>query len=264
MTNKEFSNGFDTLLNSYASRIAFGDSDSPTSIEVDEYEKSLSLTNAQTEIVVGLYNGRNPLGEGFEQSEELRRYLAPLVKEHTCSVATHGNSFPVGSDPKVKYFTLPDDCWFITLESVDVTSGDDCRTGGTLDVYPVRQDEYHKIKRNPFRGANYRRALRLDLSDGLVEIVADYTIKTDNGKGYHITYIRKPKPIILADLDGLEIDGYTFGGDVEPQENSEENKVYGNKVCELPDVLHQKILERAVAEVLKSKGYNINNNKDSK
>ena len=45
-----------------------------------------------------------------------------------------------------------------------------------MDVYPVTQDDYNKTKRNPFRGANDRRALRLDLSDGVIEIVCIFTL----------------------------------------------------------------------------------------
>ena len=53
MTTEEFSNEFDTLLNSYG--------ENPSTIELDEYEKSVFLTKAQEEIVIDLYSGKNPL-----------------------------------------------------------------------------------------------------------------------------------------------------------------------------------------------------------
>ena len=45
MTTEEFSNEFDTLLNSYAEIYSYGKS--PNVIELDEYEKSLFLTLGQ-------------------------------------------------------------------------------------------------------------------------------------------------------------------------------------------------------------------------
>ena len=46
MTTQEFSNTFDTLLNSYASKAEFGEGDSKREIVLDEYEKSVLFTQA--------------------------------------------------------------------------------------------------------------------------------------------------------------------------------------------------------------------------
>ena len=91
------------------------------------------------------------------------------------------------------------------------------------------------IRDNPFRGANDRRALRLDLSEGNVEIICKYLIAK-----YYIRYIKKVSPIILEDLPNeLTIEGKNEACD-----------------CTLHEALHQKILERAVQIALQSKGYN--------
>ena len=74
MTLEEFSNGFDTLVNSYKRFKDFDKQEILDSIEFDEFEKSFYLTRAQEEFVVNLYNGRNPYGVTFEGTEELRRY----------------------------------------------------------------------------------------------------------------------------------------------------------------------------------------------
>ena len=50
MTNKEFSDGFSTLLNSF---------DITPNITLDEYEKSTFLTNAQEQLIIDIYSGRN-------------------------------------------------------------------------------------------------------------------------------------------------------------------------------------------------------------
>jgi hypothetical protein len=236
MRLQDFSTGMDTLLNSYAFQARFGSTDNPGTIELDEYEKSQLLTKSQEDTVIDLYSGRNPIGASFEQTEELRRYLANLVREAKLSPIETTTGI-LGIDSKSKFFTLPEDLWFITYESVSITDGK-CEGHTSLEVIPVRQDEYHRIKKNPFRGANGRRALRLDLSDGVIEIVSKYAVSE-----YYLRYLRKIKPIILTDLGS-------------------ENSIRGISSateCELPESLHQMILERAVAAALQSRGYNTRN-----
>ena len=220
MTNEEFSNEFDTLANSYS---ALG----TLALEFDEYEKSVFLTKAQESIVISLYNG-SLKGEAFEKTEELRRYLSNLVKTNNpTKVQKEGltnNSY---------LFSIPEDVWFITYESV--ISEDDklgCAKGTIMEVVPVTQDELHKTRRNPFRTFNKRRVLRLDLEDNVVELLSDYYITN-----YTIRYLSKPDPIILLDLpDGLTI-----------------NKESKETECKLNPALHRMILELAVDLALKSR-----------
>lgn len=236
MTIDEFSNSFDTLLNSYALISNFGEETSKQTITLDEYEKSVLLTKAQEEIVLSLYNSKNPYGEAFEGTEELRRYLSNLITEKSLKPITNNSGTPLGLESKSKFFTLPKDLWFITLESV-VIDNSKCGAETIMKVYPVKQDEYQAIRDNPFRGANDRRALRLDLSEGNVEIICKYMIAI-----YYIRYIKKVPPIILEDLpNDLTIEGKSEASD-----------------CILHEALHQKILDRAVQLALQSRGYNIN------
>ena len=235
MTREEFSNGFDTMLNSYSATAMFGEESTKQSIALDEYEKSLLLTKAQNELVVSLYNGRNPYGESFESTEELRRYLSNLVVEKYLKPITNTSGTPLGITSTSSFFTLPEDLWFITLESVILDNGK-CRGETYMKVYPTKQDEYLNIKDNPFRGSNDRRALRLDFSEGNVEIICKYLIAV-----YYIRYIKKVPPIILTDLpEGLTIEKESKASD-----------------CILHEALHQKILDRAVQLALQSKGYNL-------
>ena len=238
MTREDFSHGFDTLLNSYAHSGAFGNDASVLDIRVDEYEKSLFLTKAQEEIAIGLYSGKNAYGESFEQTEEVRRYLSNLIEEKELSPIATSDGKPLGMESSSKFFTLPEDLWFITYESVIISDGK-CENTTSMSVVPVRQDEYHKIKGNPFRGANDRRNLRLDLGDDNVEIISKYTVTK-----YYVRYLRKIKPIILIDLtaDGMDINGVSTPTD-----------------CELHESLHQRILELAVQRAIQSKGYTRNN-----
>lgn len=221
MTTEEFSNEFDTLLNSYSTIEAFGKT--PSTIELDEYEKSVFLTNAQEEIVTGMYNGKNPFEDSFERTEEIRRYLSDLIKTYTTTDKKVGYT---GLSKSSVFFELPDDLWFITYESVNLKDdGLGCMSGEDISVIPITQDEYHRIRKNPFRGTNERRALRLDLSGKVVEIVSKYNVES-----YLVRYLSRPAPIILTDLtDNLSINGISVKTE-----------------CELNPVIHRAILERAV------------------
>lgn len=239
MTTQEFSDAFDTLVSSYRRFKDFDNKEVLDSVEFNEYEKSYFLTKAQDELVIALYNGKNVSGESFESTEELRRYLSNLVKEARLQPITNTSGLVIGIGSNSKFFTLPQDLWYITYEAVDI-EGARCSALSPMDVYPVTQDDYNKTKRNPFRGANDRRALRLDLSDGVIEIVCKYIVKD-----YYVRYLRKPKPIVLVNMpNNLTIDG-----------------VGKKSECELHEALHQRILERAVIEALQSKITNNNDNK---
>ena len=115
MTPEDFSNGFDTLLHSYSVRGEFGDTQ--PDIRLDEFEKSQYLTKAQDEVVLEVYNGKNPYRESFEISEEVRRYLAPLIADENLKPMENSTGV-LGVDSHSKFFTLPPDLWFITYESV--------------------------------------------------------------------------------------------------------------------------------------------------
>lgn len=235
MTTQDFSNAFDTLLNSYNTQAQFGEQASKREIVLDEYEKSVLLTQAQEEVAVNLYNGRNPYGAAFEGTEELRRYLEGLVK--TKKYLSEDAIESTGVSENSVFFELPEDIAFITLEQV--TFDDEllgCYDGSVASVYPVTQDEYEKVKNNPFRGPTKYKVIRLDPGDNLVELISKYKIGT-----YLLRYLSRPNPIILEDLpDGLTVNG--------------ENK---ERECELNPILHDTILTRAVQLALQSKGISV-------
>lgn len=237
MSLEEMSNGFQTLVNSYHRFKDFDNQELLDSLEFDEYEKSIFLTRSQEELVLALYTGKNSFGDTFEGTEEMRRHLSNIVREANLKPISTSNGMPLGMESSSKFFTLPKDLWFITYESVSIADSD-CENLRNLDVLPVRQDEYHRIKKDPFRGANGRRALRLDLSDGVIEIISKNPVAS-----YYIRYLKKLSPIILETLPP----GVTI-----------KEKRAATK-CELHEGLHEKILENAVILALQSKGYNIKN-----
>lgn len=211
---EEWSLEFDRLYDNITSNQAPG---------VTEYEKSCFLTNAQEAIVVGLYN--RTLGRSFEETEEVTEYLASLVTQKTIQNATGDLPHIVDGS---QIYKLPADLLFRTLELCTIS---DEKCGDTQVVaVPVTQDEYWRTIRNPFKGANKRKVLRLTQGEPdkiYSEIVSKFPVKD-----YTVRYIRKPEPIILLDLeDGLSINGYTQA-----------------HTCELHESLHQLILTEAVRQ----------------
>ena len=200
MTTQEFSNEFDVLYNNIMSNAAPG---------LDEYEKSVFLTKAQEDIIINLYNGKNPFGESFESTEEIRRYLSELNKTYTTINKEEGNT-------GISKYSI-----FVEFEDENLK----CPNNIGIPVIPTTQDSYHRIKENPFRKDNERRVLRLDSIGNLVELISRYNISR-----YLVKYLSKPTPIILSDLDnGLSING-----------------ISKKTECKLNSSLHRAILERAV------------------
>lgn len=221
MTNEEFSNEFDILINSNSYK-PFGLASMP--LEFDEYEKSIFLTKAQEAIVTELYSGRNVKGNGFEETEELRSNLRSLLKTNKLDKEEDETLTKTSSNSK--FFKIPSDCLYITFESASID--DDkagCLNGSLLTIIPITQDEYHRVRNNPFRQANERRAIRLDYNQKYLEVISNYNIKD-----YTIKYVSKPSPIILIDLEGgLKI-----------------NNLSNKCECNLDSSIHRMILDRAV------------------
>ena len=222
MTNKEFSDGFSTLLNSFGIT---------PNITLDEYEKSTFLTNAQEQLIIDIYSGRNVIySKSFEQTEELRRYLSNLVETYETSTKVTGK---LGLSKDSVFFEIPQDTWFITYEVAllkDSRLG--CLDGIEASVVPLPQDDLYRAKDNPFRGPSKDRVLRLDIKSDLAELISKYNVDK-----YLMRYISQPTPIILVDLpDGLSINGISTESE-----------------CELNPVVHRAILERAVQLAIISK-----------
>lgn len=222
MTNKEFSDGFSTLLNSFGIT---------PNITLDEYEKSTFLTNAQEQLIIDIYSGRNIIyGKSFEQTEEIRRYLSNLVETYETSTKVTGK---LGLSQDSVFFEIPQDTWFITYEVAFLKDSKlGCLDGIEASVVPLPQDDLYRAKDNPFRGPSKDRVLRLDIKSDLAELISKYNVDK-----YLMRYISQPTPIILVDLpDGLSINGVSTESE-----------------CELNPVVHRAILERAVQLAIISK-----------
>lgn len=216
MTTQEFSSEFDILYNNIMSNIAPG---------LTEYEKSVFLTQAQEQIVLEIYNGRYN-GAPFENSEEVRSYIRSLIESAAIpTTKVEEQSFP---DQFYHYVVNAYDSnvWFVIFESVEFAGECPCTKGKKVVVKPVSYDEYWATSRNPFKGPTENRVLRMDKSAGEFELISDYEINT-----YTMSYMRRPHSIILETLE-----------EAYPSINGERE----TQTCELAEILHRPILERAV------------------
>lgn len=220
MNNKEFSREFDILYNNIMSNSAPG---------LNEYEKSVFLTQFQEQLIIDIYSGKTPSGNSFESNEEIRRYLDTLIQPFfTSDKVNISNTI----SKKSQCFKKDDKIWFIIYESAiykDDKAG--CKDGEHIRILPITHDEYLTIKDNPFRGDNINRVLKIDSENNISELISNFNIES-----YYIRYIEKPSPIILEDLsiydndeDKVTIDGM--------QEITD---------CKLHSALHRVILNGAV------------------
>lgn len=218
MTTQEFSEQFDVLLDSYKLPNVYGRNENIYTIKLDEYEKSVYLTQAQNQLVIDLYAGRTPIGASYEQTEELRRYLANL---NSSKILTQHNTDYIGLSPYSKFYNIDEKVLYITQEQCKVQSPDNCINNTWVDVVPIRRDEYNLVKNNPFKN---KKIWRVDVSNKVIELISPYSIKE-----YKVSYLREPQPIILEDLEYITINGVSTQSE-----------------CELHPSLHFFILETAV------------------
>lgn len=210
MTVNDFSIEFDLLFNNIASNKAPG---------LNEYEKSLFLSQAQEILVRGLYSSGE---QSFESTEEMTSYLASITKRLTFDSFARGSVYGWVTFDVV----IPDSVWYITLES-------GIADGKPVEVIPVRQDMFLRTVRNPFRGPTRKRTIRLTSSDDTSRVSSLIPSKGTSMESYDIRYVEKPSPVILE--DGIEIDGV----------------VYNQQTSTLPENMHRMLLMKAV-ELAKS------------
>lgn len=257
MTRSEFSDTFTTLLNSYSTQANFGEQASHREIVLDEYEKSVLLTQAQDIIVKSYFDGTlNNQGQGFDDSARRQMDFSSLIKVTELSPSASTSTF----DDRGILFKLPlmgstaNTCEVLfmlneKLECETLLSGSG--NGRIYDtkkqyvVVPISYKEYDREMSKPFAQPLKKQAWRLFQNDTTgydvdTELIvkqsiadkykADPTNPGDVKITYKIRYVRRPKPIILEDMpNGLTIEGVSEATD-----------------CELNPIIHVDILNKAV------------------
>ena len=227
MTTQEFSNEFDVLYNNIMSNQAPG---------LDEYEKSVFLTKAQLEILKNYFNPKgNKYGQGFDENAKRQIDFSTLITAAKPSLYTAPTSY-VKFDDRSKLYRMPSDI-LIMLNETGINTVDGVKR--LISIIPMNYEEYARLMSKPYKQPLKNQGWRLFQSAGGVDFISEVVIKYNSTlTDYKIRYVRRPKPIILANLtdeySNVSIDGRTAITE-----------------CELDPIIHPEILQRAV-ELAKS------------
>lgn len=262
MTIQELSNTFDTLLNSYNTQAQFGEQASRREIVLDEYEKSVLLTQAQDIIVKSYFDGAlNAQGQGIDDSTRRQMDFSSLIKVATLSPAT-GSNLPTFDDRGIVY-QLPrkvvgssevegtTDVLFILNEKlIQVTKTNNVVTDKKdYVIVPISFKEYDREMSKPYAQPLKKQAWRLFQNQATgfdinSELIPRFNVTTGTDDEvtkefiYKIRYVKRPQPIVLEDLPNhLEIDGVTT-----------------ESACELNPIIHVDILNKAVELAIATRG----------
>lgn len=220
MNHIEFSNEFDVLYNNIMSNAAPG---------LNEYEKSVFLTKAQEEIVKNHFNPNgNKYKEGLDDSPKRQIDFSELIK---VAEGVLTDTPPITFDNRAKVYNLPEDTFIIINESIETNKG-------TRQIVPISYNDYSRLMSRPYKEPIKYQAWRIittSINDITVELIAN---SNETIQKYKVRYIRKPAPIITADLSS-EYGDITING------------INTISECELNPIIHQEILQRAV-ELAKS------------
>lgn len=220
MTLQEFNTNFDLLYNNIASNQAPG---------LDEYEKSVFLTNAQLELVKNYFNPKgNKYQEGFDQSPKRQLDFSTITDLQVYNI-TDALTDVVKFNEDSIVFPYNDNFLFIIQELATVTDSV-TRASKNINIRSITNVEYmmamNKPYKYPFKHEGWRIIHNTD--DRKLELLLSYG---DSLISYKIRYIKRPTPIILTDLSplGLTIDGISAPTD-----------------CILDVAMHAEIVQRAV------------------
>ena len=236
MINTEFSNQFDVLYNSITSNQAPG---------LNEYEKSVFLTKAQDEKLKNYFLPQsNEKQAGFDDNQKRQMDFSMLITHDDVDFTNTRGSV----DPRAYVVTLQDDILYIINESVQFFDSDDSdKCLGIRQVIPLKYDEYLRLMSKPFKEPLKYQAWRLiqnGNSSPTAEIIitsADIAAYGNEIMKYICRYVKRPMPIILTDLSTAFGEDLSIGG-----YKGNENIYNNGRCCELPEPLHEEILQRAV------------------
>ena len=220
MTLQEFNTNFDLLYNNIASNQAPG---------LDEYEKSVFLTNAQLELVKNYFNPKgNKYQEGFDQSPKRQLDFSTITDLKVYNITDALSNVTKFNDDSI-VFPYDDNFLFIIQELATVTDSV-TGTNKNVNIRGITNVEYMMAMNKPYKYPFKHEGWRIihNTGDRKLELLLSYG---DRFKSYKIRYIKRPTPIILTDLSllGLKIDGISTPTD-----------------CILDEAMHAEIVQRAV------------------
>lgn len=226
MSPTEFSDRFEVGYNNIMSNAAPG---------LNEYEKSVFLTKAQLEIIKNYFNpGGNKYREGFDQSPKRQIDFSMLMRStklirNTSSEGTY--------DARGEHYRYPDDVFIIVNESLVLAEGQ--KVLGVRQVIPITYDTYTRLMSKPFKEPLKNQAWRLitgvdsEDSSAIAEVIPNNNDRKNSERYLQVRYVKRPRPIIVADLDQT-VGDVTIDGE------------YKAQTSELDPSIHEEILQRAI------------------
>lgn len=214
MTLNEFSDSFDVLWNNIASNQAPG---------LNEYDKSVMLTKAEKEIVKNFFMPQsNQKQTGFDGSPKRQSDFATLMKNAILTINSTATKF----DARSTAYNMPDDLFITINEQLTSTANS---INYIYTVLPITFEEYSRLMQKPYKYPTKNTAWKLMTSANVAEIIGRF----DGTVTYTMRYVKNPNPIILVDLSTIDSNLSIDGINTATQ-------------CELPEHLHDEILQRAV------------------
>ena len=236
MSTVEFSNEFDTLLDSFKVANNFGEQENLFALKFDEYEKSVFLTKSQNLVVREYFQS----GEGFDGSNRKQADFGNLIRTQACLPSTVTQRI---DDRSVIYIWPAKTSIPNTTDVLAVINEKFIDNNLEYIVVPLSYTEYDRLMSKPYRKPLKRQVWRLQnnkslLSGNIVEVIPRVPVSA--GAQYLLRYVRVPNPIVLEDLTGtdLTVDGIQTVTD-----------------CEVDEILHRDILMRAVDLAFTMNGY---------
>ena len=204
---------------------------------LDEYEKSVFLTKAQLEILKNYFNPKgNKYGQGFDENAKRQIDFSTLITVAKPSLYTPTDDY-VKFDDRSQLYKMPSDILLVLNETGINTVENGVKR--LISIVPINYEEYARLMSKPWKQPLKNQGWRLFQSAGKVDFISEVVIKYNSTlTDYKIRYVKRPKPIILANLadeySKVSIEGLNTVTD-----------------CELDPILHPEILQRAV-ELAKS------------
>lgn len=217
MTLEEFSNEFDVLYNNVTSNQAPG---------LNEYEKSVFLTKAQSQLLNEYFNNRvDGVGGGFDGSQRRQYDFSSIIMVDVLQEVPAEETI-VKLDDRSKLFRFPP-TYFLSVNEILKDER------YQYSILPISYLEYQRLMLKPYNFPVKRAVWRLINSSTSEGVVVELIGNFKEDAIFTLRYIEKPAPIILDNLSN-------YGTDLTIDEST------GPSDCSLPEETHREILERAV------------------
>lgn len=296
MTGNEFSAQFDVLYNNITSNQAPGLNEYEKSVFLtkaqDELIKNYFLP--QSNAKQAGYDGNQKRQMDFSLLMKVK-YCLPVDNGDEMSYGPGYENQAGAFDPRGRLFAMPEDLFIPINENLRFGTAEKTEPATATilfqrQVIPLSYEEYTRLMSKPYKEPLKYQAWRILVNNSingalntayqtayegkLAEVIANHNdlkwLEADTATGsvgtgesttervmqYVVRYIRRPKPILVAQIDsygvsihghdGSSTDGEGEGSAFVPYYTLDTDNVSIVNPCELDESLHEEILQRAV------------------